>query len=281
MTVTIKANTENFPKVVLDSLPGIKTQDETDLIICAAQKIENLTKEQAYHHAEKLSDSRGYMAFHLGGVLGVIHINHWHWGDGYNHFGKFVEERFGISRSTAYDYMNIYSNIVESGVSYDVVSEVGWTKLRLFAHCLTKENCSKWIETASKLNAGELREYVKKSVSKKQSQLTNKPDVSDVSTHVDKADVSPNSTEQSSESGAEVNTATSQEVNMVPKSVAENTHITVTFKLVPDQKEIVDLAIDSAMEANDTNSKGTALGYICMEYLNSCDIGKPAVSTDK
>ena len=57
-----------------------------------------------------------------------------------------------------------------------------------------------------------------------------------------------------------------------PASTGDTT--TMTFKLHADQKEIVDMALDKAMEEGSTDVKSVALEYICQDYLSGGD--KPA-----
>ena len=56
---------------------------------------------------------------------------------------------------------------------------------------------------------------------------------------------------------------------LVTEDAAEQTTITHTFKLYPEQKKWLDHALNKSKKENDTKYDGPALTYICMEYSES------------
>ena len=96
-------------------------------------------------------------------------------------------DNLGIPKSTAYEWSDIYINLVEANIPWDQIAHIGWTKIRLFAKCLTKENWKQWIDLAEKNNASVLRKLVsdkKKAAADSLKEVT--PDIENkVSTHVE------------------------------------------------------------------------------------------------
>jgi len=54
----------------------------------------------------------------------------------------------------------------------------------------------------------------------------------------------------------------------------------MTFKLHPDQKEVVDAALEKAMEAGGTDVKSVALEYICQDFLAGGDRPAPQATDE-
>ena len=242
-----------------------------DLIENTAITIEKLNKDQAYQRIKQHSDLGGFNAFCIGGVLSIINSLGWYKDYGHNSFKSFVIEELGISTSTAYDNINIYNKLIESEVSWSSIEHIGWTKIRLFAKCLTQQNVDEWIKVAENMNAEELREYVKHEAKAS----LNSPSVVDkymeVSTQVDNLNI------QSSEENVGEVIPTSEppsflvkeKPTMVTKKVAENIPMTRTFKLYPDQDEVVKQALEIAKDQLDTKHSNVALTNICMDFLAS------------
>jgi len=244
MTTKIKSKDDSLSTNIIGCIPGKTLKEESDLIVATAFKIENLSKDQAYQQVEKISHGRGAMAFCLGGVLSVIKSNNWHTQDGYTNFGKFVEEVFGLARSTAYDYVSIYENIINTGVPWKELEPIGWTKIRLFARYLNKDNADDWIEVAKQMNASELRDYVKSELIEQQGLLTS----CSMSTHVDTGSLGH---------------------PLIPPEAQEASLIRINFQIFASHKELVDEAVDAAMKELGTTHKGQALSNICLHFLNS------------
>lgn len=89
---------------ILDGTVGAKKLNGADFIVQTAHAVENLSKEDAYRHLARMRDAKDYCVFAIGGILCVIRTHEWHCDEGYSTFGEFVQERFGIARSTAQYY---------------------------------------------------------------------------------------------------------------------------------------------------------------------------------
>ena len=66
-----------------------------------------------------------------------------------------------MKRSKARALVQIYNAIVESGVAWAQVQDIGWTKLRAIARVLDKKNAHHWIGVASNHSKKEIIERVK------------------------------------------------------------------------------------------------------------------------
>jgi hypothetical protein len=208
--------------------------------------IENLSKEKAYEQAKAASDIRAYGAFHFGGVLLIIKQSEWYQDYGFSSFSEFVNDDFGISKSTAYDYMGIYHNLVKSGVSWEEIKHLGWTKIRLIAKYMSQGNLDEWIEIADSKNAMELRDFVRQSLGKKQDELISDPPKLSTQVETDK-----------------------EGADLVSIGLAESIPVKVIYHLFPGQVVIVDEAVNLAMDEAGTAHKNVALEFICIHYLGS------------
>lgn len=223
VTINKKSNKEKKMEAQPIRLPMPKKSNDDQLVnIC--HMMENLTKEKALEHAIAASDMRGYSAFHLGAALSVIHNNGWCDFYEYKNIAELARDKFGISKSTTYDYMAIYNSLIESEVAWESIEHLGWTKIRMFARYLTKGNQKEWIEIADTKNAEELREFVRQSLSKKQDLLISDPPK--LSTHVEN---------------------NNQAAELVSTELAESIPKKVVYNLFPQQIEVVDTAIQLAM----------------------------------
>lgn len=133
----------------------------TDLIASSATNIESLSREEAIALVGNLSENVEFMYFRLGGVLSVIQRNNWFHDDGYEAFRDFVEAKFGIHYRKAMYLVAIYNGLVESGVAWEKVKGLGWSKLKELASILTTDNVDKWVAIASNCTVLQLIEYIK------------------------------------------------------------------------------------------------------------------------
>jgi len=132
-----------------------------DLIVETAHELENLKKDVAFKLVSELAENVDYTYFKLGGVLSVIQSNNWYGDEGYETFRSFVETEYGIHYRKAMYLVAIYNGLVDSGVTWDSVKGLGWTKLKELAHLLTPQNVKKWVKVASDLTVLQLIEYIK------------------------------------------------------------------------------------------------------------------------
>jgi len=125
------------------------------------QYVENLDKDTARSLATSISESSGYAAFKLGGVLSRIQEESWY--TPYPTFREYVESE-GLTtkgyRDAAY-MVQIYNDLSELNISYDRVAGVQWTKLRTISGVLTQDNIEHWVKLASKQTVIQLVQTVK------------------------------------------------------------------------------------------------------------------------
>lgn len=159
------------------------TVKQDDVIATEATSIESLSKEKAFELVAKLAENVEFTYFKLGGILSLISRQQWFHEEGYDTFKDFVEAKFGIHYRKAMYLIGIYNGLVESGVPWEKVSSLGWSKLKELAHILTPENVDKWVEIAKSLSVIALIEYIKQETAAQPSttEVTPKPDLSTLS----------------------------------------------------------------------------------------------------
>lgn len=250
--------TKDVYQFILAKTPGSQLKDEPDLIVAATHKITNLNREQAYEHIRKLLDLKDYTAFHLGGVLDQFRNNDWYKEDGYNSFGRFIENGLGIPRSTAYACIRLFNELVESGVPWSDVKHLGWSKVRYLARVITKGTAKYWIAKAEKYNTTQLKEYIRAAI--KHAKAEND-------------DVSPNglSTQVDSFDGTDgpqnIQEHFGDAKKLIPDKALKESPVPKKFYFYPDQAEIVNQAIERAKAEAGTEYDNAALDAICLDYL--------------
>ena len=197
--------------------------------------IENVDAKTALPLVQELLDSRDFDAFRLGGLLSVIQANGFWREQGYEKFEEFTAGYFGIKYRKASYLMDIYNNLIESGVEWDDVKAVGWTKLKEIAKFLTVDNVAEWVERCNNMNTVTLIDYIKT--------LDENGEPKQKS---EKKDVDP----------------------------TENKEVSsLTFKLHTEQKELVLEAVEKAKKDADTEHNNVAMEYIATQYLTGA-LGK-------
>lgn len=198
-----------------------------DALSDLVHEIENLKQKDALALVGQLSEQSEFTYFKLGGVLSVIQANGWF--EPYASFREYVEKEHGIHYRKATYWVAIYNDLSESGVPWDKVKSLGWTKLKEIASIIKPDNVDEWVKIAQGQTTLQLIETVS-AHKKKQAQG-----------------------QLSDQSGdAEVKTVT-----------------TMTFKVHEDQKETVKAAIDKAKKESGTNVDSVALEFICLDYMGS------------
>lgn len=214
--------------------------DPNDPLAKAAQEIENLSDqgEIELELKARLTNS-GMDRFYLGGLLlrllavGAFPDN--------NSFKEYIGTKWGLKYRSARNYITLYTGLLNSGVSWATVSEIGWTKTVTLLPVLTPENAGEWVEKAKAYNTDTLHAAVQ--------QMEASGQVGDGAT------VAPDTTLQSSKLK------------------------TLTFMAAPDQEEIINEAIKDAQSKSGTEHKGVALELICTEYLGNTGGMKPKAAT--
>lgn len=133
---------------------------EEDLIIRTAHEMENMKVEKAFRLMPDLVDNIGHDYFRLGGVLSIIQSQGWFMEKGYQNFRGFIESECGLKYRKGMHLIEIYNGLVESGVSWNQVKHLGWTKLRELAKLLKPENVAEWVIRAEAMTVLQLKEYI-------------------------------------------------------------------------------------------------------------------------
>lgn len=133
----------------------------TDLITDTASSVEHLDAESALKLIPELVDGVEYNNFKLGGVLCRMQEENWWKASGHETFKSYLDAEHGLGYRKAMYLIDIYRNLVDSGVSWESVKNVGWTKLRVLAPILTQENAAEWVARAETMTTIQLEEYIK------------------------------------------------------------------------------------------------------------------------
>jgi len=207
-----------------------KPESDIDLIVSTVVEIEHLSRDAAVELGHTLTDDTDFNYFKLGGVLSVLMENGWYKELGYDSWPDFINEEYGLGKRKSQYLIQIYNGLVESGVAWDDVKDLKWTKLKELSHILTKENAAEWVEIARDLTVLQLQEKIKqfKATGSLDAQTTDDEQAAANSTNVS----------------------------------------TLTYKVHPDQKETITSAVEKAMTEIGSEFKPVALEAICMNYLS-------------
>lgn len=173
---TKKTNIKQIDKKTKKTKPKVNTSGE-DTLNDIVRDIENISEEEADEKVHELKEGVEFNYFKLGGVLAVIKENKFI-GE-YSNFREKVEAEFGMKYRKADYLINIYLNIVDSGIEWDAIKDIGWTKLKFISHLLTPENVDMWAEKAKEMNTSTLEQEVKE-LNKTGSQTTSKTSKSEI-----------------------------------------------------------------------------------------------------
>lgn len=157
-TVQEVAQTETVAKVEISEAQSMGSED---LIVKTAHEIENLKEEKAFKLIPQLLDNIDHDYFRLGGVLSVVQAQGWYMDKSYENFRQFVESECGIAYRKAMYLISIYNGLVESGVQWEDVKHLGWTKLKELSAILTTDNVAEWVAMADGMTVLQLQEHIK------------------------------------------------------------------------------------------------------------------------
>jgi hypothetical protein len=138
-----------------------ESTSENDVIMEVAHEVENLTQEKAISMVPTLVEDLEFNLFKIGGILSVINAHKW-FGE-HKNFKELVEKEFNMEYRKAMYLADIYNNLLENEIPWESVKDVGWTKLRVLAKHLTKDNVDYWVAQAKKLTFIQLLEALKQS----------------------------------------------------------------------------------------------------------------------
>lgn len=161
----VAAQTETQAEVA-EKAEAVDTSDaqnlqSDDLIVKTVHEIENMKEEKALKLVPQLLDNIDHDYFRLGGVLAVIQAQGWYMDKGHENFRSFVETECGMAYRKSMYLIAIYNGLVESGVLWDQVKHLGWTKLKELASILTTDNVEDWVTMAEGLTVLQLQEHIK------------------------------------------------------------------------------------------------------------------------
>ncbi len=77
-----------------------------------------------------------------------------------------METKYGIGYRKAIYWIEIYNRLSNSGIPWEKVKDLGWTKLQIIAVVLTPENVEEWVSVAKSQNTVTLIETVKNAKAK-------------------------------------------------------------------------------------------------------------------
>lgn len=129
-------------------------------IMMVAQEIEGL-KDQASIESEitTLLSSEGMNDFRLGGLMlkllevGTFPDN--------STFKDYIGARWGIKYRKARYLIELYNGLLKSGIPWEAVAGIGWSKVITLLPVLTTDNVAEWVEKAKQYNNDTLQATVK------------------------------------------------------------------------------------------------------------------------
>lgn len=168
---TVEQPTKTVSKTVVKSKakPAAATQADgetatsEDMIVKTAHEMGHLVSAKAFTLVPKLLDNIDHDYFRLGGVLATIQAQGWFMDKGHETFRAFVESECGIQYRKSMYLIEIYNGLVESGVAWDQVKHLGWTKLKELASILSTDNVADWVAVAENLTVLQLIDHIKES----------------------------------------------------------------------------------------------------------------------
>ena len=131
-----------------------------DVLADIVHEIENLKEPEALAQIGLLTEQTEMTFFRLGGILSLVQSNAWY--APYATFRAFVETEHGMGYHKATYFIQIYNCLVESGVPWEKVKSVGWTKLKEIAKVINNDNVDEWVKIATAQTTINLIDTVKK-----------------------------------------------------------------------------------------------------------------------
>lgn len=172
-TVAKPAKPAPAPKAEVEETTGVEaaeveTQEATapasdDMIVKTAYEIDHMKQAKAFDLVPNLLDNIDHDYFKLGGVLAKVQAEGWFMEKGHETFRSYVEADCGIQYRKAMYLIQIYNGLVGSGVAWDKVKHLGWSKLKELANILDADNVDAWVEIALNMTVIQLQEHIKES----------------------------------------------------------------------------------------------------------------------
>lgn len=218
---------------------------QTDVFILTVQELDKLSAAEAVAEVPTLLGAVDENYFRLGGLLSSIKVNKHYETAGVETFTKFVEAH-GMRLRKAEYLLHIYDKLIESGVPWAKVKDVGWTKLRHLAAVLTQANADAWVQTALSSTVLQLQEAIAKAEA-----------------------------EAVTEVGPFPNSSMPPTAGVPPTADTKSSVTAFTVKVHDEQKASIKQAIAKAKSEAQTDYDGVALEGICMNYLAGGNVTKP------
>lgn len=237
-TLTAEVEAVAPPAEAKKAKTKIVKEKTDDIFVSLVQDISKMGALDAIQAVPALLNGADENYFRLGGVLSAISTNKFYLADGFDSFKALVETKYGLHYRKAMYWVQIYDKLIESGVPWNKVKAVGWTKLKELAMILTVDNVDEWVTLANNSTTLQVIAAISKA---KVGKLAN--------------------------SGI-----TPTQDSAVAKSVVT----TYTVKVHEDQKTVIKEAVEKARAEANTEYDGVALEAICMNYLAGGNVGKPA-----
>jgi DNA-binding transcriptional MerR regulator len=135
-------------------------QADDDKLAELSEVIEKLDdRNEIEARIDVILESEGLNDYQLGGLFERLQdLNDF---SPYENFSQYVQGRFGIKYRKAMYLMGIYTGLLNAGVAWDQVKNVGWTKLKTIIGILTKDNVDEWVQKAAAMNTISLEQAVK------------------------------------------------------------------------------------------------------------------------
>lgn len=135
--------------------------ESSDAFVKTAKELDGLKAEKAIPLIIELNDEAERNTFRMGGVLSKIQSQGWFMDQGHENFRSFVEKEIGMEYRVALYHVDNYNYLTKSGVPWEKVAHIGWSKLILIAKYLTLDNVDQWVGVAESLKGVQLKEYIK------------------------------------------------------------------------------------------------------------------------
>lgn len=135
------------------------TESDLDFLTVITMESLQSDKDVCMSKVTELSESIDRTYFEVAAYLVRIKDECW-WKDDYVSWEDYCNSS-GIGYRKAQYFINIYENLVEEGIEWDDIKEIGWSKLKEFAHLITTDNVSEWVSKASKMTVASIQAYVK------------------------------------------------------------------------------------------------------------------------
>lgn len=159
----VESLTEKAPATVESAdTSSAQTIDTGDQIIATAAEIEHLNETKAFKLVPSLLDDIDRNCFRLGGILSRIASMGWFMDKGFENMKQYIDSETDMGYRKARYLIGIYTGLVESGVTWDQVKHLGWTKLKDLAPHLTKENVDDWLLAVNGLTTLQIQDLIKK-----------------------------------------------------------------------------------------------------------------------